>query len=80
VEHCVFFFCKSQQRSYCTNKEKTKKATCPRLHHAGPSQTEAKHKPAIRMQAFVARDENGAEMDGTKWCHICFYIFMRKQK
>jgi hypothetical protein len=21
------------------------------------------------------RDENGTETDGTKWCHICFYIF-----
>jgi hypothetical protein len=20
------------------------------------------------------RDENGAETDGTKWCHICFHI------
>jgi hypothetical protein len=27
-----------------------------------------------------ARDENGAETDGTKCCHICFHIFMRKQK
>jgi hypothetical protein len=27
------------------------------------------------------RDENEAETtDGTKWCHICFYIFIRKQK
>jgi hypothetical protein len=27
-----------------------------------------------------SRDENGAETDGTKCCHICFHIFMRKQK
>jgi hypothetical protein len=27
-----------------------------------------------------ARDQNGAETDGTKWCHICFHIFIRKQK
>jgi hypothetical protein len=26
------------------------------------------------------REENGAETDGTKWCHIYFHIFMRKQK
>jgi hypothetical protein len=25
-------------------------------------------------------DENGAETDETKWCHVCFHIFMRKQK
>jgi hypothetical protein len=26
------------------------------------------------------RDENGAEADGTGWCHICFHIFPRKRK
>jgi hypothetical protein len=23
----------------------------------------------------MSRDENGAEMDGTDWCHIYFHIF-----
>jgi hypothetical protein len=27
-----------------------------------------------------SRDKNGPETDGTKWCHICFHIFMRKHK
>ena len=29
---------------------------------------------------FVCRDENGADTDGTEWCHICFHIFLRKRK
>jgi hypothetical protein len=28
-----------------------------------------------RKSKFLARDENAAETDETKWCHICFYIF-----
>jgi hypothetical protein len=33
-----------------------------------------------RLGVITTRDENGAETDGTKWCHIHFHIFMRKQK
>jgi hypothetical protein len=29
---------------------------------------------------LLSRDENRMETDGTKLCHICFHIFMRKQK
>jgi hypothetical protein len=32
------------------------------------------------MDAIVIWDKNGAETDGTKWCHISFHIFMQKQK
>jgi hypothetical protein len=32
----------------------------------------------IFFECLSSRDENGAETDGTKCCHICFYIFMRK--
>jgi hypothetical protein len=31
-------------------------------------------------RVVCGRDENGAGTDGNKWCHICFHIFMRKQK
>jgi hypothetical protein len=34
----------------------------------------------VRLEIKVRiRDENGAEIDGIKWCHICFYIFMRAE-
>jgi hypothetical protein len=49
-----FSFAKANNGHTAQTKKKQKKATCPRLHHAGPSQTEARHKPAIRIQAFVA--------------------------
>jgi hypothetical protein len=29
---------------------------------------------------LVFRDENRVKTDGTKWCNICFHIFMQKQK
>jgi hypothetical protein len=32
----------------------------------------------VRLEIKVRiKDENGAEIDETKWCYIYFYIFMR---
>jgi hypothetical protein len=42
-----------------------------------PSSKDQASQPTTNIEA---RDENRAETDETKWCHICFYIFIRKQK
>jgi hypothetical protein len=34
----------------------------------------------ISAASTLGRVENRAETDGNKWCHICFHIFMWKQK
>jgi hypothetical protein len=36
--------------------------------------------PPFQKKSLRFRDENGAETDGTKWCHICFHIFFVKAK
>ena len=43
----------------------------------------SKSKPGARitLKKWVGdRDENGADTDGTEWCHICFHICLRKRK
>jgi hypothetical protein len=37
-------------------------------------------RPSRGTAGDALKDENGAKTDGTKWCHIYFYIFIRKQK